>query len=657
MPVEKPSFFSEREPRLLLFGGKGGVGKTSCATATALNFAGRFPRKAFLLVSTDPAHSLEDSLDGATPPPNLKVLELNAQEYLAAFKQEHSKKLEEIAYRGTFLDRDDISQFLDLSLPGLDELMAFLEISRWVREESYACIVVDTAPTGHTLQLLAMPDTMRKFLDIIDTLLAKHRYMKRLYKGVYIQDDLDEFLLDLSGLVNQMTAILQDSGQCQFVPVMLPEELSIEETLSLVETLQQLKMPVNDIIINKIYSQGLCPVCADRQLRQMKRLAALPQKFSGHLLWSVFLQLQEVHGMANLKAFWNNILPLETVLAEFKLVDLKPAPRLPAVENPGMLPVREASKLLIFAGKGGVGKTTLACSTAIRLARDFAGKEILLFSTDPAHSLSACLKTKIGSQPTRLASGLTAMEIDAKAEFEILKKQYAEELESLLTAFLPNLDLTFDHEVMKRIIDLSPPGLDEIMALTLAMKYFSEGKYDIFIFDTAPTGHLIRLLEMPELIDQWLKVFFGLLIKYKSIFRLPKVSGQLVDMSKNLKKFRALLKNKTSAAVYVVAILTEMAFHETRDLVAACDRMEVDTPLLFLNLATPKNKCSQCSALHDMETQVYSLYRQAFSGKHQTIVYCQGEPLGLSQLGELGQALYQQAPLNKTSTLHKPGYR
>ena len=104
----------------------------------------------------------------------------------------------------------------------------------------------------------------------------------------------------------------------------------------------------------------------------------------------------------------------------------RPFPRPPWNYRPGWRPRLPAPlprlTFLIFAGKGGVGKTTLACATAVRLAREFPGKEILLFSTDPAHSLAACLEAPLGPQPVRLGPGLTAMEIDAPGEFAALKK-------------------------------------------------------------------------------------------------------------------------------------------------------------------------------------------------------------------------------------------
>ena len=142
------SFFDKPGLQLLLFGGRGGVGKTTCATATALRLSALAPQRSLLLVSTDPAHSVRDSLAGYLPPGKLHVLELDAQQCLTKFRQQNSGMLREIAAAGTFLDDDDINQFLSLSLPGLDELMALFEISSWVEARQYDCIVVDTAPAA-----------------------------------------------------------------------------------------------------------------------------------------------------------------------------------------------------------------------------------------------------------------------------------------------------------------------------------------------------------------------------------------------------------------------------------------------------------------------------------------------------------------------------
>ena len=632
----QPFFLSNPDLRFLLFGGKGGVGKTTCATAAALHFAQNHPEWTFLLVSTDPAHSLTDSLADFIIPDNLEILEFDSQACLADFKKKNQAKLREIASRGTFLDDEDINQFMELSLPGLDELMAFLKIAGWVEDGKYDRIVVDTAPTGHTLRLLSMPELIQKWLDALDALLAKHRYMKKLFAGSYKRDELDEFLLDLAASVKQMESLLKDSARCRFIPVMLAEALSIHETLSLLKELERLQIPVEDVVVNRLYPESACPVCSDRHRRQISEFQKSYAKLKGYALAGIPIYPQEIRGADALKLFWEGAFSWPSPFAAVATpqTDLQPK-----VEQPADLPPFD-TQLLLFAGKGGVGKTTLACATAIRMAQALDGKEVFLFSTDPAHSLSACLDTPIGAKPTRLLPGLTAMEIDAQSEFEALKDQYASELEKFLNDISSNFDLTFDRDVMERVMDLSPPGIDEIMALTSVMEFLSQGRYHFFILDSAPTGHLVRLLETPELIDQWLKVFFNLFLKYKRIFRLPEVAQRMVQISKELKLLRNILKNSDQSAIYAVTILTEMAFEETKDLAEACRRMDVEMPVLFLNLATPESQCPLCASIHRRESKIKQKLEQAFPGKHQTLVYGRGEPRGLERLGQLGLGIY-----------------
>jgi arsenite-transporting ATPase len=300
--------------------------------------------------------------------------------------------------------------------------------------------------------------------------------------------------------------------------------------------------------------------------------------------------------------------------------------------------------LLLFAGKGGVGKTTLACATSLRLAQDSPAQEVLLLSADPAHSLSACLGASVGREPRRLCPGLTALEVNGEAEFLSLKQLYRQELQSFLQALSPDIDLTFDRITMERLLDLSPPGLDEVMALLRVMDLCEQGHYRTLVLDCAPTGHLIRLLEMPELIEQWLKVFFDLFLKYKRLFRLPRISQRLVEMSKALKRLRTLLGDPALCSLYGVTILTGMAFEETKDLLAACQRLRVPVPVLFLNLATPPSDCPLCSSLRHRETEVEQRYERTFPHTARTLVYRQAEPRGLARLGELGQLLYKTQP-------------
>jgi arsenite-transporting ATPase len=193
---------------------------------------------------------------------------------------------------------------------------------------------------------------------------------------------------------------------------------------------------------------------------------------------------------------------------------------------------------------------------------------------------------------------------------------------------------------MEQILDMAPPGLDEILALTRIVELMESGQYDLFVLDTAPTGHLLRFLEMPELIEQWLRTFFALFLKYREIFWLPKISQMMVDLSKRVKAFRRVLFDAKQAMLMAVTIPTEMAYAETMDLVAACERLGVAVPILLVNMVTQPSSCPICSVLHRAEEYVLSRYDVAFSDKHRTLVFGQKEPRGLERLNVLGRALY-----------------
>jgi len=617
------------------------VGKTTCAVSYALNLALSHPDDLFLLVSTDPAHSVNDSINTLQIPSNLEIRELDAAKALETFKQNHREKLRTIASRGTFFDEPDIDQVLELSLPGLDELMAFLEISKWINSEKYETVIVDTAPTGHTLRLLEMPKLIGGWLNALDVLLAKHRYMKKLFQGTYQEDDIDGFLLDLANSVKTMEKRLANKKECRFVPVFLAEPLSLSETQTLLSSLKKGKLPVTDLIVNRIYPLTDCPVSAAEHHGQMQRLEQFSQTIPNLNIWAVPLYAREIMGDVLISTFWQGIYPV-TPFPELTDAALADPHSQIQVENPAPWPSDDLS-LLIFAGKGGVGKTTMACATACGLADNKKNGQVLIFSTDPAHSLSQCFDTPIGSTPVKLSPRLSAIEIDASKDFDALKHAYEDELQNFLTDFSSTLDLTFDQQVMEQLMELAPPGLDEVMALNMAMDFMSAGSYDALILDSAPTGHLIRLLQTPELMDKWLKVIFNLLLKYKNFFRLPKLSVKLIKMSKSLKVLRRILTDPEKSALYAVSILNHMAHEETRDLLSACRDMNINVPVIFLNMATHDSDCPLCAAVYAREAKIKDQFAADYPDLIQPIIYRnQMELQGMPMLTKLSASMYKQ---------------
>jgi len=248
--------------RLLFFGGKGGVGKTTCAIAAALLQAERRPGDRVLLLSTDPAHSLADGLgvelgDDERPvpgaPANLRVRELDAARTLAEWRARHLDGLEEW--------RD----VLDLTPPGLDELSAVSALLDAVA--AYDLVIVDTAPTGHTLQLLETPASMLSWVQALLSLMLKYREVTGL-------GSLAEELLELSRGLRRLGETLRDPAQTAFVAVTRAAELPRRETVRLLDALDRLGINVPAIVVDAVIPSG-CPRCNRERTVQEEEIESL----------------------------------------------------------------------------------------------------------------------------------------------------------------------------------------------------------------------------------------------------------------------------------------------------------------------------------------------------------------------------------------------
>ena len=245
--------------RLTFFGGKGGVGKTTCASARAWALAEQGRR--VLLISTDPAHSLGDLWEqslGSQPhsvTERIDALELDPEAALARYMGEVRTNLRDLASPEL---REAATRQADLaaSSPGAEEAALLDELVRITLEESprYDHLIFDTAPTGHTLQLLQLPETMRVWTD---GLLARRRESldtARALQGAEGAPE-DRAAAILSARRERYAAMrdcLLDQARTCFVPVLNPDRLSREETRRMVETLKQVGVRVDTLIINRV---------------------------------------------------------------------------------------------------------------------------------------------------------------------------------------------------------------------------------------------------------------------------------------------------------------------------------------------------------------------------------------------------------------------
>ena len=278
-------------------------------------------------------------------------------------------------------------------------------------------------------------------------------------------------------------------------------------------------------------------------------------------------------------------------------------------------------RLVIFGGKGGVGKTTAAAAAALALAEAEPPRRVLVFSTDPAHSLSDSFDEEVGALKRGVAGvgNLDAMEIDPAARFEELKERYRRWTDELFESLTGGTrwEVKFDREAMREMVSLAPPGIDEIAALSAVSDLIDADAYQTIVLDTAPTGHLLRFLELPEVALSWVRTFIKLMLKYKGLVRYGSVAEELVALSKSIKRVSALLGDAGECEFVGVAIPETMSLEETARLAESLARLGVPLRRLLVNNVVSEEAtrgCDFCAARHAAQAPVLKNFSERFGG-------------------------------------------
>jgi arsenite-transporting ATPase len=241
--------------------------------------------------------------------------------------------------------------------------------------------------------------------------------------------------------------------------------------------------------------------------------------------------------------------------------------------------------VLFFGGKGGVGKTTCAAATALAASR--LGRRVLLVSTDPAHSTSDIFERPIGPEPTELLPSLHAMEIDAASE----SRRY-------VAGVKENIAKLFGHSILKeanRQIDLAAtmPGAEEVALFDRmgALIRGEDARFDLIVFDTAPTGHTLRLIRMPELMEAWIKALSRSRRAMLGVDQDDKTDPILVSLNERherLRELRARLVSGRTTGFVLVLIAERLPIEETSRALTQLDDTAVRVGALIVNRVLPE---------------------------------------------------------------------
>jgi arsenite-transporting ATPase len=307
-------------PEYILYGGKGGVGKTTMAAATAL--ASARAGTATLVVSTDPAHSLSDTLETAIPDEPARIrddIPLYAAEIdpeAALDDDRFDDALDGALGDGPLADmmggeNEAMADVSGRSMPGSDEAAAIRLLLEFFEDPRFDRVVVDTAPTGHTLRLLELPEVLD---SMVGRMLRFRERIGGLLSGFGGEDaaDASEGLSEFADRIERLRAVLQNPDRTDFRVVMVPEELSVRESERLLDRLDAFDIPVGTIVVNRVMQDPRevadveggfvapnhtdCSFCERRWKIQQGALAQAQDVFRGHRVLRVPLLAEEVRG-------------------------------------------------------------------------------------------------------------------------------------------------------------------------------------------------------------------------------------------------------------------------------------------------------------------------------------------------------------------------
>ena len=553
--------------RYIFFSGKGGVGKTTMASATAIHYA-QEGRKT-LIVTTDPASNLADVFEqeiGHRVTPIKGVGEIHESPLLSAMEIAPDEATREYRERiiGPFreLMPEDVIASLEeqFNSPCTTEMASFDRFVDFMDTDEYDIIVFDTAPTGHTIRLLELPVDWSRYIENNS---MRGNGQTCLGPVQAIQESKDKY--------DRATALLKNTERTTFTFVMRPEKLSLYETLRATKELDAIGIRSGEIIINGILPEDVCKVGFFRtKYEAQQKIIRKSEQLSGMARHFMLLRDDEVKGVDALKG-----------IADELFNGTKPPPRIKTrsadqadvlMEKPDMerlLLPRRGARAVFFTGKGGVGKTSISCIAAMYVAQK--GFKTLLVTTDPAAHIGEVLDREVGSEPTKINENLDAVMIDQKDAFI----QYKEKV-------LSEARMKYSDDMVSAIEEeLDSPCTEEMAAFDRFIQFIESDKYNVAIFDTAPTGHTLRLLDLP--------------FDYAKQVEMMVATGEGVEAKRNTQdRFKRIIKmlRDREKTVFGLVLYPELTpIMESYRAMIDLKEAGIETQFVFANMILPPEVC------------------------------------------------------------------
>jgi len=595
--------------KFIFYSGKGGVGKSTMSCATAVWFAGKGYKT--LLVTTDPAPNLSDIFGqkiGHKIVPikrvrNLSAIEINPD---AASEQYRDRMITPM--KGV-LNKQNIDVMMDqMKSPCVDEVAAFDSFIDFLDNPKHDVIIFDTAPTGHTLRLLELPSGWSTELE----------------KGGSTCIGPSSSLQGAKMKYKKAIEVLQDSKKTTFIFVLKPEKSSVAETNRSMEELSKLGISTDIIIVNGVLPDEAVTDKFFEKKKENERemLDKIKNTFPMKKLYFPLIDM-ELNGVDSLKEVGRYLFEGGKWQLKEKPIKVTHKAFKPEINLKNIRPLitpQEGTRFLFFTGKGGVGKSTIACAASVYLTKQ--GYKTLIVTTDPASHLQLIFGQDIGPEPTRIAKidGLFAVRLDQKKALDDYRKRILAAVADQSADVIKNVEE-----------DLQSPCAEEMSAFERFMNYFTVTGYDIVIFDTAPTGHTLRLLELPTDWTEFLDL--GSLTKKTSEDTRTKYAD-IIDTMRNQKK---------STFVFVVYPEYTPIIEAWRASQELKKQVGIETALVAVNYILPDNYGK--NKFFENRRKQQDKYLAEIGPKFRTpmvlVPLLDHEPMGVPDLERLGRIMFE----------------
>lgn len=475
------------QTKFLFFSGKGGVGKTTMSSATAIHYARE--GKKTLIITTDPASNLADVFEqpiGHKITPiisveNLSAMELDPDKATGEYKEKTLAPLRDLIPLESFKVLEE-----QLNSPCTAEMASFDRFTDFVQDGQFEIVIFDTAPTGHTLRLLELPVEWSGVIE------------KAAKDGSGGQTCIGPAaaLADSKAKFERAISAMRDPKMTTFIFVLRPESTPIYEAKRSIIELNKLGINSQEIIINGVYPEEACdnPFMIARFMKQQQFLRTIKEEFKVPAR-VVELGSSEIKGIERLSFIADKLFTNPTLLSKyvFKKKSVDKTATMNGFQQPNekivklLTPLNGHKRIIFFAGKGGVGKTSVSAATALWTAN--SGYRTLLLTTDPASHLKQVFNQEVTDKPTLVTGekNLWFTHIDAKKAVEEYKENILEEARK---KYDKNRVIAIEEE-------LNSPCTEEMATFEKFIEFVTLKDFDVIVFDTAPTGHTLKLLELP----------------------------------------------------------------------------------------------------------------------------------------------------------------